>query len=477
MNRVAIAKAWSIVALMALPVCKTPGIDNSELASTVAAPVKGPGPEPLLKFEYEVDKTLLMELGARVGCAKASEIVSFPSSGILRHGIRKVAFSKNVYQSLQDEFFDARKTQSQCGSPSKKEKNSGVKELRKRVVGEASDTIFTIVIHGGFGDHMVFERTLDSVMDNWFDLMDEETDQTLDVYQFSCSNSMAPSKRCAKEMLLSMKERQEKSGGKKRKYLLWGYSSGSLTMLEALKMSPDLRNETVGLVTMGGPIGGSVAMGLVGPLVQKTATELAKSISMPESIAKSIPNSVLFLVQNQINTETFNGKLIELLNSSELAQIQAGAKELTTSERKKMLASDVAGVDFGRADGSSIPVYHFAALLDLARLNPTLTLTMKDGSAGLDQERFRYTHLATLGVARTLRDYPMSDGIVALPDAVLPKQNPPKGLSPQLLGLFKFDHFSNRLTPPENKKPLLPHGEIADAILGAISKKMSGGDQ
>src|SRR5690606_34559399 len=120
-------------------------------------------------------------------------------------------------------------------------------------------------------------------------------------------------------------------------------------------------------------IGGSVGMALADPLIQKAARSVADQLALPETLVLQVPQSVLFLVQNQINEESFNGKLALLMNSEELAQIKAGAEALTPSARQQALADDIAEADFSRADGTAIPVFHLAALLDLARLNPALT--------------------------------------------------------------------------------------------------------
>ncbi len=470
---------WLSVMILA-SACKTPGVDATKLSAQDGMSASSSSAvTSLAAFGYDVKPDLLQALGARIGCKHAARWVTHPKSGSVQTSVRRVVASTTVYDTIADEFFNHDAASKECErrqAAKVTDKNAGIKALIAAAQARWPNEVLTVVAHGDFGNHLEYEAALDESMAGWREITDVEETPTLDFWQFSCSNSFAPIARCAKEMADKVRERAGRNPDKPRRYLMWGYGRGGNTILEALRSDESMRERTVSVVTVGAPIGGSVAMDLVGPAMAGLAKSMAQLAGVGEAAVAQFPGAFTQMADYYLNKETLQGKLAEMAKAGELADVERGTSELRPAARQAYLKNELAAADFSRPDGTAIPVLHLAALLDLGYLVPVPEMTLKGGQPALTTKRFSYGHLASLGFSPLMRDYPLSDGTVALQHAVLAKEAIPKGLAPELLGIFRFDHFSNRLTPPADGRTWeVPHLAIVDAVMQSVAARLAGG--
>ena len=464
--------------------CKTPR--GASQASQSLSSDNGNNPQrfglTLDDFRYEPDSSVLKELGARIGCDEAAKWVTLPSSGSMRQAISNLKTSNTPYQTIRKEFFNESFNNSKCkegGSPSTKSITSGIKRLHEYVMSSSENTGLTIVMLGGFGSHIGGDSSLDASVDRWQSLIDAQDDGTLQVWQIECSNSFAPNDICAKEFVDTVAERERNFPAQaKNKYLLWGYSKGGLTALESLKQSRSLRNQTLAVVTNGSPIGGSMTILMLNPLIQKIASQVAGQTSQLESFASAQPWAALMTPAGYLlDGETASVKIAKLMQPDQLALVVRGADEMMPATRKNYLFNEFKEADFSRDSGTAIPVFHTSALADIATMRPWPRLTVKDDRLQFQMSTLNADHMAELAFAPMMKDYPLSDTCVALEHSVIPSSAAPDGLAPQFLSTMKFDHATFRYSPLVGSHWDVPHLEIVDSILETVASKMEKGEQ
>lgn len=432
------------------------------------------------QFDYDVDATSLKELGSRIGCDEAARWLSVPSSGSLTRSISSVLKSETVYQTLQAEFFDREKIRKKClegGAPPKKAMSDGLNEMLRYVQKTYPNDGLTIVMVGGFGSHLGPVRSLDQSMAEWGKIIERQPSPVLRVWQIECSNSFAVEDRCAKELLdsLSAKERNEPAL-MKHHYLLWGFSKGGNTSLEALRLSKELRDKTLALVTMGSPISGSMTMLMLDPVVQKIASTVSSLTTPLSEYAKKLPLQYLMTPASYLIDQTSQPiQIAALMAPKELEQVSQGSKAMLPQARKDYVYNTLKVADYSRSDGTPIPVYHGIALADLGDFKPVPLLTLKEGRLTWKENSHNSDHLAEMGFGAMLKDFPLGDTCVAMQHAVIPKDAVPKGLKPEVFALMTFDHGSLRFTPLEGASSEVPNVAVVDALVSSLAVKMQKG--
>jgi hypothetical protein len=395
----------------------------------------------------------------------------------MKESIQRVMTSSRVYEDVIREFFNRgiiRQTCLRGGEPAKKSNIDGLKQLLAVARDKYASEGLTIVMLGGFGSHIGPVRSLDDSAAEWGRFIESQTTPKLRVWQIECSNSFAPEDRCAKEFIdsLAAHEKAEPTPVKHR-YLLWGFSKGGNTALEALRVSKDLRDKTLAVVTMGAPLGGSMTMLMLDPLVQNLAKTISGVTGVAAKFANRLPLEYLLTsAAYYVDQDGQPAQIARLLTPTEVNQVSAGSQAMLPLARQEYLNTTVKPADFYRADGTSIPFFQGVALANIADLNAVPLMTLEKGELVWKPDTFISDHMAELGFSIMMKDFPLSDTCVALQHAVLPKNAIPKGLSPELLAVMTFDHASFRFTPLTGVKWEVPHLALVDSLLAAVATKL-----
>lgn len=477
-----IRRSWILVFAFFISHCKTP---QSDVGASVMDIGAGNGPAidlgvELSKFSHQLDVVAIKEMGARLGCERASRWMSFPKSGSLRRSIQGVLASNTVYETVKDEFFNQAVVLAACrngGEPARKQNDHGIRRLLQYIKGQNSSGGLTLIMVGGFGSHIGYETSLDASVEAWDSLRDELEDDSFAAWQIECSNSFAPNERCAKELIETIIKREmDYPRSTSHQYLLWGYSKGGNTIIEALRQSKELRNKTLAVLTNGTPIGGSSAITMLEPAIKRVASAVGRTSGKLLDYATAQPWAYLMTpAAYLVDDEMVAIKVAKLLTREESAQIAQGAAGMKPSVREDYLYKTIRNADFSRADGRSIPIFHSAAVVDIATMEPWPILTVESGKLTFAENSFNTDHLGELGFTPVMRDFPLNDTCVALQHSVIPRDAVPEGLTSELIALFAFDHSAHRLTPLPGKQWDVPHLEAVDALIETMVIKLEGG--
>lgn len=479
-----IRRSWILVFCIVTTHCKSPQIEDGGrlLDASGGNGAKIDQGVELRKFSHQLDLVAIKEMGARLGCEKTSRWMSYPKSGSLTRSIQSVLASSSVYETVKDEFFNRAAVLTAClsdGEPARKSNDHGIKRLLKYVKSQDPAGGVTLIMAGGFGSHIAYETSLDASVEAWDSLLDELEDDSFAAWQIECSNSFAPNERCAKELIETIAKRE--TGFPRttnHQYVLWGYSKGGNTIIEALRQSRELRNKTLAVLTNGAPIGGSSAITMLEPAIKRVASAVGRTSERFLDFANVQPWAYMltpaaYLVDNELAAI----KVARLLTPAESAQVAQGAAEMTPSVRKSYLYNTMLTADFSRDDGRTIPIFHSAAVVDVATMEPWPLLTVKDGRLMFADNSFNADHLGEMAFTPVMGNYPLNDTCVPLEHSVIPRDAVPEGLSSELVALFAFDHSSHRLTPLPGKQWEVPHLEVVDTLIETMVIKLEGAKQ
>ena len=440
----------------------------------------------LADFDYDVDDQLLLEIAARVGCEKAAELVAFPTFTSTKRRVRSKAHrrpslskaigtivrSPRPYDSMLDHLLNRPVIESYCTKhpTQKKDLNAGFTGLRK-LVAEAGQRL-TLVIIGGYGSHLSKGKSLVPSEKMWQALL---PDDDFRVLRLNCRNTYSPDQYCSEEVLAQWEEQHGQIDDSwNERYLFWGYSRGGNTALEVLSKSYELRNQTLGVVTAGSPIGGSVGVMMVDSLVQDTATRLvAQNLALEQLVAASGWSTVLNPAFKWLlgDDSTTVGRWVQMFSRDHLQLLQEGSAALLPRTRRHYLETNFKDQNLGRGD-KTIPIYHLAAIMDLAKLTPWPQLTVTNQGLNFDTSRPKTDHLGELMFSPMLAFFPLSDCCVALEHAVLPKSVTPTGLSPRLAGLFAFDHTGFRFDDRDQGSSQDERRAMVDSVLSIVRRDL-----
>ena len=119
-----------------------------------------------------------------------------------------------------------------------------------------------------------------------------------------------------------------------------------------------------------------------------------------------------------------------------------------------------------------MPVYFLSGAVDFPRLRPLPAMALRQGALTMSDPAFDFNSLRTLLFSPLFREFPLSDGVVALEHSIIPKAMLPAGIEGHLAGLMTRDH---------HQLALVGHGEsaamdeaIADGMLAVIAKRLQG---
>ena len=371
----------------------------------------------LADFDYDIDDQLLLEMAARLGCEKAAELVAFPTSASTRASARSKAHrqpslskiignivrSPRPYDSMLAHLLNRPVIESYCTRhlPLEKDLNAGFTALRELVAGAGQR--LTLVIIGGYGSHLSKGKSLVPSEKMWQALL---PDDNFRVLRLNCFNTYSPDQYCSEEVLAQWEEQHSQIDDSwNERYLFWGYSRGGNTALEVLSQSYELRNQTLGVITAGSPIGGSVGVMMVDSLVQDTAQKLlAQNLALEELIALSGWSTVLNPAFKWLlgDDSTTVGRWVQMFSRDHLHLLQEGSTSLLPRTRRHYLETNFKNRNLARGDGT-IPIYHLAAIMDLAQLNPWPQLTVTNQGLNLDTSRYRTDHLGRINVFANAR--------------------------------------------------------------------------
>lgn len=460
-----------------LVACKTPTPDTALKTEAVAVDPVGRGIE-LGEFDtnHEPQDTLLKKLGQRVGCAVAAKTMIKPKQSSLQNAIANLSANTGAQGSyydhmravLMDQAYIEQSCKDLVGNDTEQDALAGIKKIMNLADG------ITFVMIGGFGSHAGALGALEDSRGLWTTYAKTLADPSrLRVWRLDCSNSYASDDRCSKEIIDLIKKREEKEpSAAKHKFIIWGYSKGGNTGLQALMESRELRSRTLALITNASPLGGGIPMTLVVPALTKALAARDKILGKPANNPLLQLPGLYIMAQDPhvLSQAEFHAQFV-----AELDQVKGGADSIHPATRKKFLYERLKNADFSRDAEGPLPVFHLAGVVDVAALHPLPAMTFDDGRIVGVKGSANGEHLGELAMLPLFRDFPLADTCVALQHAVIPRDALPPGLTSELIGVMQFDHASFRLTAPTNDDRVeVPNVAFVDAVLDTVAERLTG---
>ena len=472
MAKPALRRQLFIVSLMSLVGCKTPwsGGSRSQVNATNSDYIK------LKEFNYETTDTSLRSLGARIGCQEAAQWMLYPSGGSLQKTISSLYQSQKPYDNLMSELFDYSKAEQRCKAnplPPRNDQTFGMSKLLEQL--KSKNMGLTFVMVGGFGSHLTENGALSDSRQLWQDKFGADANY-FRVIRHECEpNSFAPDDSCSPLVIKRFNELEKSRGAIEHRYLFWGYSKGGNTLLQALATSPEMREKTLAVTTVGSPIGGGLPTEVVLPALDQFAQKKSQATSTDRD---SLNHLLSFGAGVQINNRTpgMAAKFTAMLEEKEFGIVRSGFQSITPSVRKKFIYEKMKQWDFTRHNADpltgkkELPIFHVVSALDVARLTPIPVMTVNnDGEIVADTTSQSPAQLAELAMLTSFRNNPLSDSCVAIQHAVIPKNAIPRGASPQLLAIMNLDHMSLGFSKSGlQEKRSMPRVEIVDALIDSM---------
>lgn len=461
--------------MVAVVACKTPSrAPRSDLEAADKDIIR------LKEFTHEVDATLLRSLAGRVGCQLAAQMVLHPTGASLKKNIEAVYRSESPYDTISAGLFDSTATEKLCKSSQVSRQTDPAFAMGRLISKLKSKNLgLTFVMVGGFGSHLTDEGALYESRRLWQSRFASES-KFFRVIRHECEpNSFASDDVCSPLLVKRFKELEASRGDTEHRYLFWGYSKGGTSLLQALSQSPELREKTLALITVGSPIGGGLPISVAKPLLEQVAQ---KKSALSTTDRATLNALVAFGAGSPLDSQSVNmaSRLSSLLEDQEFRTLQNGFESLDLERRKKFIYEKMKTWDFTRKNqdpitaSRQIPIFHVAATTDVARLDPIPNLTVnQNGDIVTDARSQNLMHLAEMVMLTKFRSHPLSDTCVAMEHAVIPANATPAGASVKLLALLKMDHMSLGLSKAlRHGKNQIPHLEIVDSLLEAMMVSM-----
>jgi hypothetical protein len=334
-----------------------------------------------------------------------------------------------------------------------------------------------MIVVGGFGSHQDEMGPLHGSQDAWrayaAKAFPGDSDPPVRVWRVECSNSYAEDDLCAPEVTRTIARLEaEHPTAHVPRYVLWGYSKGGNTVLQALGESPELRDATLAVLTMGSPLAGATALELE-PAAVKRALEQGLP-AVPAALAALRDVAPVGLLLSEASGDSMAAMRVSDVAAQAEVLLRTAAT-LSSDARAEFNATWLTSHDFSRASGVPIPFFQVAGAADLPLLQPLPQLTIKDGAIATEAGAHTLDDVRLLAASPLLRDHPLYDGIVALEHAVLPKSVVPPGLRTELLALLAIDHLRMKLhgEPSSDWDAPVPQLELVDALLDAMATKIT----
>lgn len=469
-----------VLAILAVSACKTPGRGanhdgGSELLQAPDDEVK------LNEFQYETDPTFLKALGSRVGCRQAGDYAVLPASGSMKRAIEGIYAAKIPYDFMQQELFNSPKTAATCaamGNMPQRENTDGMRDLINKA--KAKNIGITFIMVGGFGSHLTEDGALSDSRALWAQTFAPEIESKhFRIVRHEClPNSYASDEICSPKLIEKFKSLDAETGGMEHRYLLWGYSKGGTTILHALGLSPELREKTLALISLGSPIAGGLPIDIAYPLLESLAQRRAELTPMDRTLLNTL---IAFGAGGglEVQAQSTMAKMAELLEEAQFDVLRGGFRSILPGVRKPYLFSTVKNWDFSRntmdplTSRKEIPLLHVGAALDVGKLRAVPVMTVDSNNRIVPQQSSQdLNHLSELAMLGTFKRHPVSDSCVALEHAVIPKNAVPRGATTALLGVLNLDHMSLGFSKPSVEAESVPRVEIVDALIESASQKI-----
>jgi hypothetical protein len=456
-------KIIEIIVLLGLP------LGTTVMASSIVDVIQNP------------EQRFVDELVGRLGCDEASRWLAMPAAGaqafqstlkamtadaLAREGREDRA---NAWYSLsKNRLMDTKAIAQACNRHTpKKGLGEGLTELS--ALAPEGVTIFAI---GGFGSHVSSEGALTTSLRAW-----QESHRGLfaeDKVRFArieCSFSYSSDETfCGEDALRQIKAFDAASPlpGKHR-FLLWGYSKGGITAIEVLRRDPSVRARTLAIVTVGAPLRGAMVMDRMAPALDA----YVNNTSIPGTMETMGADSVLKVLNLWIGGARADIDVI----MKNFSKFRDGAHALTSKERDRILRAELSPGALARPNGSRIPVFQMAGLIDPRAMAALPVMTVINGKLVPKAGSYDSLHSAQLAALISSADHPLGDSCVALEQALLPVSGAiAAGLEPRFLGVARMDHISLRFHRSNNSfNHEVPDHAFVDATLSTIASGLKSG--
>jgi hypothetical protein len=460
--------------------CKTPNRSpsRSDLEAVDRDIVK------LRDFSYEMSDGLLRNLAGRVGCQTAAQMVHYPAGGPTKKIIDEIYKSPSPYDTIMGQFFNHASAEKLCKSEPVARRQDPAHAMERLISAlKAKNHGLTFVMVGGFGSHLTDEGALYESRRLWQARFGADS-KYFRVVRHECQpNSFATDEVCSPLLVKKFNELEATRGDVQHRYLFWGYSKGGTSLLRAFSLAPEMREKALALVTVGSPIGGGLPISTAKPILEQIAQR--KAVMSPADRV-TVNTLLTFGAGSAIDTQNsgMTSKFASLFEDQEFKNLQAGFESLGLETRKKYIYDQIKTWNFGRKNpdpitkSRNLPIFHLAAAVDVARLDPIPYLTVnQNGDIITEPKSQNIMHLAEMALLTKFRNHPLSDTCVALEHAVIPQNAQPAGTSVKLLAVLNLDHMSLGLSKAlKHGKNTVPHLEIVDSIIESVMQSLNIGD-
>lgn len=388
-----------------------------------------------------ISSDLMVEMARRSDCEQMGKVVAWPTRGEFGATIEDLISpaKRSLYLRAQESLWGASRLENLCRDrlwgirPVDASRLSGLEHFANAAVeSDPSMTRLNIVLVGGLGSRFFNSRVFGHVVTGWEGKSVGTTRVPIRVTRWSCTK-YASDNHCAPELSAALGVSEAVRGGSNGdRYIFFGYSQGGLTSLETIYSRRDVRDRTLAVVTLGSPIGGSpMGMRLL-PLLDRVEAKFGKNMTLAKAIALGVIASVL----GEDASAFIEARL-------DMDLVREAYSTLLPETRQKFLEGEFARRDYRRSNGTSVPVYHVAGVVDLARMPnlPKLTVDAEGWTVPV-MNKSGATSLAEASWVRDFNDYPFSDTVVPLQSAVIPANAMPVGLKSELIGMINVDHSS-----------------------------------
>ena len=158
----------------------------------------------------------------------------------------------------------------------------------------------------------------------------------------------------------------------------------------------------------------------------------------------------------------------------------AGMASLSPEARRTHLANQIKTANFSRTNedgfGEKTKVFHVASAIDPANLAPLPLASVKGGQLITAMSMRQVEQAMLVPFLASMKDEPLGDGMVSLPNAIVPRAFRPQNLEVKLIALTTFDHFGLQLTrrSDETAGRSPPYAKIVDAIIEGVGPAIGG---
>lgn len=425
---------------------------------------------PLTAVDYPQEQELAKFVATRAGCeAMAKHFVGVDlKTRSLADALKSISEPKTDYLKIKGLVFEQTAMESACQSGGMANTSSGFQNLWNQL--SQGNSLPVLVVADGFGREFGGKRTLASSIVRW-----KGSVPNAEIWSVGCSQSFESDSECTRTIQGQLSEKLKKlPSGKSVKLLLWGYSRGGLGLFEVLRNDAEIQRNTVAAVFVGVPFGGLVTgyltrqlqvngLSSYDSLLDKLGAKLALSLEERRALPE-LASLLLPLIESQIPaeiTETVKG----------LGQSQEYVMSHLPPQGLNYLNSLKASANLGQVD-RDIPVYFLSGVLDLPRLRP-IPPPFAEAGDGHGSSGFDFNSIRTILFAPLLREFPLSDGIVAFEHSIIPRAYLPKPFSGHLSGLIATDHAGLAFSGRSPRKNI--DDAIVEGMFDTISTDLRGG--